>query len=159
MTDSKHYGVVADLAEGEPGSATGNLSVSAVLSRSVHDVASLVVIGSTAASPIDLAQLCLTAKQAIHLGALIVSAGQDALAADRAVENLRKYGAVAARLCDALAAADMHDVLVDQAVIRVGYPRAAQDLAERAYDEVRRTDGDWRAAWREAGERIRKEQS
>src|SRR5690606_20546393 len=120
----------------EPGAAEGNLSVSAVLANSVHSPGSMIVIGSTAASPIDLAQLVLTAEQAIKLGALIVSAGQEALAANRAVENLRKYGQAAARLCFALAATDSHHVLVDQSLVRIGYPRPAQDLAEQAYTEV-----------------------
>lgn len=154
---TKHYGIVDDIAHGEPGAATGNMSVSAVLASGVQSVASTVVIGSTAASPIDLAQLALTAEQAIKLGALIVSAGQEALAADRGVEILRRHGPSAARLCFALAEADANDVLVDQSRVRLGYPRAAQDLAERAYDAGTTTDGDWRTAWREAGERIQRD--
>lgn len=127
----------------------------AALASGAHSVASIVVIGSTASSGVDLAQLALTAEQAIKLGALIVSAGQEALAADRAVEELRKYGPAAARMCFALADADMQDVLVDQSRIRLGYPLAAQQLAERAYGEGR-ADGDWQRAWREAGERLQK---
>ena len=78
---TKHYGIVDDITEGEPGSATGSLSVSGIHADSVHSVASMVVIGSPANSGVDLAQLVLTAEQAIKLGALITSAAQEALVA------------------------------------------------------------------------------
>src|SRR5690606_2061112 len=97
------------------------------------------------------------------LGALLSQAGADALAADREVENLRMHGPAAARLCFALAEADMHDVLCDQSRIRLGYPQQAQDLAERAYAAVVEsttaevTRDSWRQYWREAGERLNKE--
>ncbi|MGN6106659.1 MAG: hypothetical protein ACTHU0_16250 [Kofleriaceae bacterium] len=155
----KHYGIVDGITEGEPGSAAGNLSVSAMLARGVNDVSSAVVVGSTSGSPINLAQVVLTAQQAIRLGSLIAWAGQDALASDRRVEQLRKYGPAAVRLCFALASADLHDVLVDQSRIRLGVPLEAQQLAELSYQETShsRTDGDWRALWRAAGEKIQKE--
>lgn len=155
MMSSKHYGIVEDIVECEPGSVTGNLSVSALLADSVHSVASVVAVGSTTKSSVNLGQFALTAVQALRLGSMIVSAAQAALEADRRVENLRKFGPAAARLCFALAEADMHDVLVDQARVRLGYPLEAQLLAEQAYGEGR-VDGDWRAHWREAGERLQR---
>lgn len=165
-TESKHYGIVDGITECEPGSIAGNLSVSSALAGSVHSVASAVVVGSTTSSPINLAQLVLTAEQAIELGTLLSQAGADALAADRAVENLRRHGPAAARLCLALAEASDHDVLVDQSKIRLGYSREAQDLASRAYHSAAESAakdayhrGDWRRIWREAGERLSKEVS
>lgn len=157
MADSKHYGIVSDIAEGEPDAATGDLSVSSVLASGVNSVASMVVVGSTASSPIDLAQLVLTPKQAYDLGALLTSAAHDAVAADHSVDWLRKYGPAAARLCFALASADANDVLLDQSRVRLGYPIEAQAIAEAAYEATDITNGDWRAAWRLAGERLRKE--
>lgn len=153
---AKHYGIVDEIAQHEPDGVTGNLSISSVLADSVHAPASLVVVGSTTSSSADLAQLVLTAEQAIALGAKLSVAGAQALEADRDIENLRRYGASAARLCFALAEADAVDVLVDQARVRLGYPLEAQLLAEQAYDDVDYS-GDWREAWREAGERLRKE--
>lgn len=153
MASSKHYGIVADICEGEPGSTTGSLSIAGIHADSLHSVESMVVVGSPTNSGVDLAQLVLTAEQAFRLGTFILSAAQDALDANRRVEELRKYGPAAARLCFALAEANANDVLVDQSRIRLGCPREAQLLAEQAYGDGR-ADGDWRAAWREAGERI-----
>jgi len=79
---AKHYGLVFNVAEGEPGAATGTLSVAAVLADSVHSPHSVVALGSPVSSAIDLAQLCLTAEQAVQLGALLSAAGADALEAD-----------------------------------------------------------------------------
>jgi len=161
--ESKHYGIVDNIAEYEPDAATGNLSVSAVFATTVHSVASTVVVGSTASSEISIAQMALTGEQALKLGALLSQAGADALEADREVENLRMHGPAAARLCFALAKADMHDVLCDQSKIRLGYPQQAQGLAERAYTAVVEsttaevTRDSWRQYWREAGERLSKE--
>lgn len=158
--DSKHYGIVDGIAQHEPDGATGNLSVSSVMPNSPLSPDSVVVLGSTTGS-IDLAQLCLTAEQAIKLGSLLTSAGADALSADRKVEQLRKFASSATRLCFALAEADATDVLVDQSRVRLGYPREAQDIAERAYDEVAKstqTNDDWRHVWRTAGERIQRGQ-
>ena len=163
VSAGKHYGIVDDIAEGELGAATGNLSVSAVLASSVHDVESTIVVGSTSTSAIDLAQFALTAEQAIKLGALIVSAGQEALSANRLIEMKRRHGPAAVRLCIALANASRDDVLVNQNRMRLGYSFEAQQLAEQAYDAASKATphavdpDDWRRIWREAGELLGKE--
>ncbi len=89
---AKHYGIVDEIAQHEPDGVIGNLSISAVLADSVHAPASLIVVGSTTDSPTNLAQLVLTAEQAIALGAHLTAAGADALEADRKVERLRNHG-------------------------------------------------------------------
>ena len=83
MATNKHYGIVDNIAQHEPDGVTGNLAIGSVLAESAHSPRSLIVVGSTTSSPINLAQLVLTADQAIKLGAFIVSAAQDALEADR----------------------------------------------------------------------------